>query len=172
MLSGDAGELELLEADTRNHRRKRCTCSVVISRPLSSGHRHASEAACAAGMGTAMLVMSIGLGMPQFASASGAIALVGTLTYVIFFALGAGPVPGILVPEITPAKLRGPCAADCLSHMLRTCARADIVVLQPCCQVHQGLLGTTCGARARSCLQAASDPVWACALPCWCAPSH
>ena len=54
-----------------------------------------------------MLIMSLGLGLPQFASASGAIALVGTLTYVMFFALGAGPVPGILVPEITPAKLRG-----------------------------------------------------------------
>ena len=58
-------------------------------------------------MGTAMLVMSIGLGLPQFASSSGAIALVGTLTYVICFALGAGPVPGILVPEINPPKLRG-----------------------------------------------------------------
>ena len=54
-----------------------------------------------------MLVMSIGLGMPQFASSSGTIALVGTLTYVICFALGAGPVPGILVPEINPPKLRG-----------------------------------------------------------------
>lgn len=54
-----------------------------------------------------MLVMSIGLGLPQFASSSGAIALVGTLTYVICFALGAGPVPGILVPEINPPKLRG-----------------------------------------------------------------
>ena len=58
-------------------------------------------------MAVAMLVMSLGLGLPQFASSSGTIALVGTLTYVVCFALGAGPVPGILVPEINPPKLRG-----------------------------------------------------------------
>ena len=41
---------------------------------------------------------------------------VGTLAYIVSFALGAGPVPGLLVPEITPTRLRGvaphplPCA--------------------------------------------------------------
>ncbi|KAK9796344.1 hypothetical protein WJX73_010696 [Symbiochloris irregularis] len=59
------------------------------------------------GMGLAMLAMSAGLGLQQFASASGAVALVGTLAYVMCFALGAGPVPGLLVPEITPIRLRG-----------------------------------------------------------------
>ena len=33
-------------------------------------------------------------------SASGTIALVGTLAYVLSFALGAGAVPGVLVSEI------------------------------------------------------------------------
>jgi len=32
---------------------------------------------------------------------------VGTLAYIVSFALGAGPVPGLLVPEITPLRLRG-----------------------------------------------------------------
>ena len=36
MLSGDAGELELLEADTHKHRQKRCTCPVVVSRPFQA----------------------------------------------------------------------------------------------------------------------------------------
>eukprot|EP00884_Botryococcus_braunii_P011217 jgi/Botrbrau1/20096/Bobra.0850s0001.1 len=57
-------------------------------------------------MGAAMLTMSAGLALPAFASIAGPIALVGTLTYILGFALGAGPVPGLLVPEITPAKLR------------------------------------------------------------------
>lgn len=34
-------------------------------------------------------------------------AQVGTLAYIVSFALGAGPVPGLLVPEITPTALRG-----------------------------------------------------------------
>ena len=51
--------------------------------------------------------MAAGLGLPQFASAAAPIALGGTLAYVLAFALGAGPVPGLLVPEIAPARLRG-----------------------------------------------------------------
>jgi hypothetical protein len=51
--------------------------------------------------------MAAGLGLPQFAGAAGPIALGGTLAYVLAFALGAGPVPGLLVPEIAPARLRG-----------------------------------------------------------------
>lgn len=58
-------------------------------------------------MGISMLSMSAGLALPAFAAIAGPIALVGTLTYILGFALGAGPVPGLLVPEITPAPLRG-----------------------------------------------------------------
>lgn len=36
-------------------------------------------------------------------------ALVGTLAYILSFAMGAGPVPGLLVPEITAARIRGGC---------------------------------------------------------------
>lgn len=38
---------------------------------------------------------------------SGNIALVGTLAYVLSFAIGVGPVPGILVSEINAAAIRG-----------------------------------------------------------------
>ncbi len=59
------------------------------------------------GMGLSMLAMAAGLYLPALAGYSGTIALVGTLAYVLSFALGAGPVPGLLVPEITPARIRG-----------------------------------------------------------------
>ena len=59
------------------------------------------------GMACAMLAMAAGLGVPALSSFAGPIALAGTLAYIVSFALGAGPVPGLLVPEIAPAALRG-----------------------------------------------------------------
>ena len=58
-------------------------------------------------MGLSMLAMATGLHLKQLASMSSTIAIVGTVAYMVFFALGAGPVPGLLVPEVTPARLRG-----------------------------------------------------------------
>lgn len=52
-------------------------------------------------------MMHAGLGLASFAAFKGTVALVGTVVYVASFALGAGAVPGLLVPEITPAHLRG-----------------------------------------------------------------
>lgn len=54
-------------------------------------------------------------------SISGTIALVGTLAYVLSFAVGVGPVPGILVSEINAAAIRGKmhrqlCIAACGHH--------------------------------------------------------
>ena len=59
------------------------------------------------GMGLSMLAMATGLHLKQLAGASSTIAIAGTVAYMVFFALGAGPVPGLLVPEVTPARLRG-----------------------------------------------------------------
>jgi sugar porter (SP) family MFS transporter len=59
------------------------------------------------GMACAMLAMAAGLGIPALSPFAGPIALGGTLAYIVSFALGAGPVPGLLVPEIAPAVLRG-----------------------------------------------------------------
>lgn len=59
------------------------------------------------GMGVAMLAMAAGLSVPALSGATGAIALLGTIGYIAAFSLGAGPVPGLLVPEITSARIRG-----------------------------------------------------------------
>ncbi|KAK9818467.1 hypothetical protein WJX74_006914 [Apatococcus lobatus] len=59
------------------------------------------------GMGLSMLAMVAGLSLSSLAHLRGSIALWGTLAYVLTFSLGAGPVPGLLVPEITPSRLRG-----------------------------------------------------------------
>lgn len=58
-------------------------------------------------MGVCMLSMALGLAIPSLSTIAGPIALVGTLGYILAFAAGAGPVPGLLVPEITAARIRG-----------------------------------------------------------------
>lgn len=63
------------------------------------------------GMGLSMLLMALGLAVPSLAGVSGPIALIGTLAYVLSFAVGAGPVPGLLVPEITGDRIRGTAVA-------------------------------------------------------------
>lgn len=59
------------------------------------------------GMGVCMLAMALGLGIPSLSSFAGLVALVGTLGYIASFAMGVGPVPGLLVPEITASRVRG-----------------------------------------------------------------
>jgi hypothetical protein len=44
--------------------------------------------------------------VPALSSMRGSMALVGTLVYVFMFALGAGPVPALLLPEIFPDRIR------------------------------------------------------------------
>ena len=59
------------------------------------------------GMGVAMAAMAMGFSQPSLAAYSGSVALFGTLLYILSFGLGVGPVPGLLVPEIAPAEIRG-----------------------------------------------------------------
>ena len=73
------------------------------------------------GMGAAMLAMAAGLHLKQLASLSSTIAITGTVAYMVFFALGAGPVPGLLVPEVTPARLRGKALIIHVSHLPPSC---------------------------------------------------
>lgn len=54
-----------------------------------------------------MLAMAAGMWLPGLSGLTGAIALLGTLSYILFFAVGAGPVPGLLIPEITSSRIRG-----------------------------------------------------------------
>lgn len=59
------------------------------------------------GMCISMFAMVAGRSLPQLASSAGTIAFAGTVAYVLAFALGAGPVPGLLVPEINTEQMRG-----------------------------------------------------------------
>eukprot|EP00798_Chlamydomonas_sp_ICE-L_P011127 gene11127-18747_t len=55
----------------------------------------------------AMFVMAAGFCVPALKSYSGIIAVAGTLVYILSFALGAGPVTGLILPELNSAKVRG-----------------------------------------------------------------
>lgn len=59
------------------------------------------------GMAVSMFSMAAGLGLPALQAVSGVVALGGTVAYILSFALGAGPVAGLLVPEITGPRIRG-----------------------------------------------------------------
>eukprot|EP00878_Enallax_costatus_P025336 GHUV01027104.1.p1 GENE.GHUV01027104.1~~GHUV01027104.1.p1 ORF type:complete len:476 (+),score=121.17 GHUV01027104.1:193-1620(+) len=63
------------------------------------------------GMASCMALMAAGFGLPALAGLSGTIALAGTLGYILSFAIGAGPVSGLIVPEINKEAVRG---EDCM----------------------------------------------------------
>lgn len=58
-------------------------------------------------MGASMLLMAAGMRLPALAHLGPYVAVLGTLAYILSFSLGVGPVPALLVPEITPVNLRG-----------------------------------------------------------------
>eukprot|EP00897_Mesotaenium_endlicherianum_P005098 jgi/Mesen1/4616/ME000236S03868 len=59
-----------------------------------------------AGMGAAMATQAVFLGLPALQSFAPTASVLGTLLYVIAFALGAGPVPALLLPEMFPDRIR------------------------------------------------------------------
>lgn len=58
------------------------------------------------GMAFSMLVLSLGLSWPALSAYSGMLAVLGTVSYVLAFSLGAGPVPALLLPEIFASRIR------------------------------------------------------------------
>ncbi|XP_057468325.1 probable plastidic glucose transporter 2 [Actinidia eriantha] len=68
---------------------------------------------CGMALSTALQVTAAGL------SASGSVALYlsvgGMLLFVLTFSIGAGPVPGLLLPEIFPSRIRAKAMAFCMS---------------------------------------------------------
>lgn len=62
---------------------------------------------CLCTLARTMLSNSEQLQSAVFCAVAGTIAFAGTVAYVLSFALGAGPVPGLLVPEINSESLRG-----------------------------------------------------------------
>lgn len=69
------------------------------------------------GMGASMIIMAAGLAIEALRPFSGFIAVAGTIGYILAFAMGAGPIPGLIVPELTAARIRGRAvAAAMLTH--------------------------------------------------------
>lgn len=60
-----------------------------------------------AGMAATMCLMGVSFVVPLLKTNSKAITLVGTAFFVLAFAIGAGPVTGLLVPELNDARTRG-----------------------------------------------------------------
>jgi len=58
------------------------------------------------GMGLAMAVQAAAASIPAMSAVKGTVALVGTLVYVFMFALGAGPVPALILPELFADRIR------------------------------------------------------------------
>eukprot|EP00850_Spirogloea_muscicola_P018521 SM000170S02693 [mRNA] locus=s170:212133:216530:- [translate_table: standard] len=58
------------------------------------------------GMGIAMAAQAAAAAFPIFQPVASAVSIGGTLAYVFMFALGAGPVPALLLPEIYPSRIR------------------------------------------------------------------
>ncbi|KAH8942340.1 hypothetical protein BDL97_14G094200 [Sphagnum fallax] len=63
------------------------------------------------GMAASMLLLSLALSWPSLAAYSGTLAVLGTVSYVLAFSLGAGPVPGLLLPEIFASRIRAKAVA-------------------------------------------------------------
>ncbi|CAH9109607.1 unnamed protein product [Cuscuta europaea] len=67
------------------------------------------------------LGMAVSMGLQVFAStiassyASFFLSVAGMLFFVFTFAIGAGPVPGLLLPEIFPGRIRAKAMAFCMS---------------------------------------------------------
>lgn len=67
------------------------------------------------------LGMAVSMGLQVFAStiassyAGFILSVGGMLSFVLAFALGAGPVPGLLLPEILPGRIRAKAMAFCMS---------------------------------------------------------
>mmetsp|Transcript_32753 Transcript_32753/g.92911 ORF Transcript_32753/g.92911 Transcript_32753/m.92911 type:complete len:552 (+) Transcript_32753:247-1902(+) len=59
------------------------------------------------GQGICMLVMGLALALPALEAVRTPLVLFGTLAYILCFAVGCGPIPSLLVPEIAPERIRG-----------------------------------------------------------------
>ena len=80
----------------------------VISMPLiERTDRTLLLAIAYACQGVANLVFAATLVVPKLVPHSSGVAIASMIVAVLSFALGGGPVTGVLVPELFPAKIRG-----------------------------------------------------------------
>ncbi|KAG6558001.1 hypothetical protein Mapa_000180 [Marchantia paleacea] len=63
------------------------------------------------GMAASMIVLSLSLSWPALQAYAGTLAVAGTVSYVLAFSLGAGPVPGLVLPEIFSSRIRAKAVA-------------------------------------------------------------
>ncbi|PWZ27922.1 putative plastidic glucose transporter 2 [Zea mays] len=74
------------------------------------------------GMAFAMGLQAVGANRQYLGSACVYLSVGGILLFVLSFSLGAGPVPGLLLPEIFPNKIRAKAMALCMSvHWFYIC---------------------------------------------------
>ena len=66
-----------------------------------------------AGMAASLTVMAAFLMLPTPEELAAQVALTSIFVYIIFFALGCGPVPWVYLPEVLPPAIKGPAQALC-----------------------------------------------------------
>ncbi|XP_063950630.1 uncharacterized protein LOC108220429 isoform X2 [Daucus carota subsp. sativus] len=85
--------------------------STVASSLMDKQGRRSLLITSYAGMAASMFLLSLSFSWKVLAPYSGKVAVVGTVLYVLFFSLGAGPVPALLLPEIFPSRIRAKAVA-------------------------------------------------------------
>uniref|UniRef100_A0A0D6QUC2 Major facilitator superfamily (MFS) profile domain-containing protein n=1 Tax=Araucaria cunninghamii TaxID=56994 RepID=A0A0D6QUC2_ARACU len=74
------------------------------------------------GMGVAMAAQTAGASLSGSSFARVVLSVGGTLLFVFMFAIGAGPVPGLLLPEIFNSRIRAKAMAFCMCvHWVVNC---------------------------------------------------
>mmetsp|Transcript_24521 Transcript_24521/g.33814 ORF Transcript_24521/g.33814 Transcript_24521/m.33814 type:complete len:554 (+) Transcript_24521:139-1800(+) len=69
------------------------------------------------GMAVSMLLLAMAMSVPALAAIKGTLCVGGTMAYIMFFGIGVGPVPALLVGEIMSSRIRGKGAsASMMSH--------------------------------------------------------
>lgn len=59
------------------------------------------------GMAVSMFLIACAISFPVDEELSHNLSILGTLMYIFTFAIGAGPVTGLIIPELSSAKMRG-----------------------------------------------------------------
>jgi MFS family permease len=87
------------------------TGTAVASSLMDKQGRKKLLMASFSGMAASMLVLALALSWRSLEAYSGTLAVLGTVSYVLAFSLGAGPVPGLLLPEIFASRIRAKAVA-------------------------------------------------------------
>ncbi|MCO5607824.1 hypothetical protein L7F22_062025 [Adiantum nelumboides] len=81
------------------------------------------------GMSLGMAIQSCAVVLPMVNNTKSYVLLFGTLFYILMFAMGVGPVPMALLPEMFPNFIRAKAMAICLSVLWITCGLIGMLYL-------------------------------------------